>query len=238
MRIRTNVGAGVQQVITPVNPVTPTYTVGATGVQVIQNGNTGVTPSTLPVVDMGRQAINIFDGVKAIPSVRTNSGFNSERAYECLLNLLNMTPNTPEIMIFASRLKELGNSNQFSAADSRALDKVMSAIVSSALDELIDRDENKYALLMEAICGRAVNDVSINNVSKWIGSGSGSTNGVGRSLVHQAVNAFRSYMVDNGLTKFDNISKFKKHFNNFAGKRSEYKDVLISEAWSVFNGGR
>lgn len=230
MRVRTNIGGGMNVGI-PQQPVQTMY-----NAPIMTNGS--VQASSLPVVDMTRQAVNVFEGVKPIQAIGTGgtSMFNAEKAYDCIMTLMNMTPTTPEMVVFATRLKELGNAGQFNASDSRSLDKVMSAIITSALDELIDRDQNKYAMLMENICSRAVTDVSLDNVSKWIGSGSG-TGFRGGSLVQQAVNAFRSYMADNGLTRFDNISKFKKHFNNFAAKRAEYKDVLVSEAWSVFNGG-
>ncbi len=236
MRVRANVGAvGLgQQVVQPTVQPAVYQTPAVNGMGVV-----GVRPTTLPMVDNAKKIINIFDGVKPISAINAGAGgvYNADKAYECLITLLNMTPITPEIAIFATRLKEVGNNYQFNGYDSRSLDKVMSAVVSSALEELIDRDETKYSALMEAICNRAVTDVSVDSVSKWIGSSTRNGFGKGFNLVDQAVNAFRSYMSDNGLKGFDNINKFKKHFNNFLSKKAEYKDVLVSEAWNAYNGG-
>lgn len=193
----------------------------------------GVKPSTLPIVDQRRQ-INVFEGVKPIMPVSAGT-YNTDQAFDYLMGLIQMTPVTPEMVVFASRLKELGDTNQFNCNDSRALDKVMGAIMSSALTELIDRDDRKFALLMETICKMATANVTNDSVSKWIRSGAGGS--YSGSLVNQAVNAFRSYMRDNDLKGFENISKFKRHFNNFISKKSEYKNVLVSEAWSVYNNG-
>lgn len=200
----------------------------------------GVTSSGLPRVNLQNTGVNIFDGVNQIVEpVRVGGGvFDANKVYEALMTLINACPNTPEVIVFASKLKELGDTQQFNSIDSRALDKVISAIMSNILEELSDRNINMYANLMETISKRAVNDITVDSVSKWIGNGNGST-GIGRgySLVGQAVNAFRTYMADNGLRSFDNISKFKKHFNNFVSKKPEYKDVLVSEAWSTYQGG-
>lgn len=224
-------GAGGTTISAPQSAYAGNRVVGGGGM-VMNGGGVRVSPSSLPIVDQKNRIVEPVSprigGVAA--------GFDLNRAYDAVKTLIDMCPNTPEFAIYANMLNGLGDSGKFNKDDSRTLDRVMSAVVNYSLEEILDRDAVKYANLMEIISRRGASvDVSPDNVSKWVGGSSGRFGG--QSLVQQAINAFRVYMMDNSLKSFDNIAKFKKHFNNFVTKKPEYKDVLVSEAWSVYQGG-
>lgn len=162
----------------------------------------------------------------------TDRGDMSQKIAQHIVALTEMVMLNDESQYYAAKLNELAEAGEFNPKDSRTLDRLISTIMSSALETVLE-NRTVYSKMLETITSTAVAKRQSSIVDKWTGVGGAGSSEV--TLVSQAIAKFKIFLEDNGMNKLLDISKFKKVYNDFVSKYKEFSDVLLSDAWKEFN---